>query len=254
MLKQTLITIFLMHLFFNICAQDNFIMNEDNGTNLNVLYRNDASGKIYLTPRGMGFMFRQAKHVTVKTRSYYEVDLQALKHPKEIKTIGTSVTKKRFVYGKLNNVLLLRGALGLQKTIHAKGDIKAVEIRYSYSLGPTFAFAKPYYVKVNRRLSGSYPLPAEQIVKFDADNFTVDSIAGRGGFLKGLEEIKVYPAVTAKFNLSFEYAPYTNLIRAIETGISVDYFPKSLPIMARNNSENLIITLHLGFVFGQKWY
>jgi len=69
-----------------------------------------------------------------------------------------------------------------------------------------------------------------------------------------LAETKIYPGASAKFNLSFEYAPYTNLIRAIETGISLDYFPKALPIMARNPKENFIVTFHVGFVFGSKWY
>ena len=62
------------------------------------------------------------------------------------------------------------------------------------------------------------------------------------------------PGATAKFNLSFEYAPYTNLIRALETGVSVDYFPKAVSLMAKNPSENLLITIHLGFVFGRKWF
>lgn len=144
---------------------------------------------------------------------------------------------------------MLRGALGLQNVLFAKADIKAVEVRYAYSIGPSIAFAKPYYVQLNRKITSQ-----AEIEKFNSDSFTQDSVIGRGGFLYGLDEIKIYPAITAKFNLSFEYAPYTNLIRAIETGISLDYFPKALPIMARNPAENLIFTFHIGFVFGQKWY
>ncbi|MBL7930852.1 MAG: hypothetical protein JNL60_03065, partial [Bacteroidia bacterium] len=70
----------------------------------------------------------------------------------------------------------------------------------------------------------------------------------------GVTEMKFYPGLTAKFNLSFEYAPFTNLIRAIETGVSLDYFPKAVPLMAYNPAENFIVTLHVGFVFGRKWY
>jgi hypothetical protein len=91
-------------------------------------------------------------------------------------------------------------------------------------------------------------------VRFNEDNFTQDSVIGKGAFSKGLAETVIYPGVTGKFNLSFEYASYTDFIRAIETGISIDYFPKALPIMARNPAENIIITLHVGFVFGRKWF
>lgn len=227
----------------------------ENGTTLNVLYRHDVSGKVYVTPRGFGLLFRNGRHVTDKTRSYYEIDIQTLKHPKEVKSQGISEDKKRFVYGKINSVFLLRGGLGLQKVIFHKGDIKAVEVRYSYSIGPTLAFAKPYYVQVYKN---NVPGLRNQttLVKFDTESFSGDSslVVGRAPYSSGTKEMAFYPGVNAKFNLSFEYAPYTNLIRAIETGISLDYFPKALPIMARNPAENFILTLHLGFVFGTKWY
>jgi len=230
-------------------SQDRTISNSENGTNLNVLYRNEASGKIYANTRGFGASFKRAKHVTAKTRSFYEIDAQNLKHSKEVKVSGEAQNRKRFVYGKLNSVFLLRGNIGLQNVIFAKADDKAVEVRYSSSLGATFAFTKPYYVQVVRRFSNN-----EKAVPFDSDSFTQDSVIGRGAFTEGLTEIKVYPGINAKFNLSFEYAPYTNLIRAIETGVSVDYFPKALPIMARNPKENIMVTFHIGFVFGQKWF
>lgn len=225
----------------------------ENGTNYNVLYRHDVSGKIYANTRGYGALLRRSKHITVKTRSYYEIDLQTLRYPKEIKSQGEASEKRRYVYGKLNSVFLLRGSLGLQNVLFQKGDNKAVEVRYSYSIGGILAFSKPYYFQVYTRPS------ARQVdyVKFNTESLNPDSVGriiGRGGYSKGLAEMKVYPGVSAKFNLSFEYAPYTNLIRAIETGVSVDYFPQSLALMAHNPAENIIVSLHVGFVFGRKWY
>lgn len=227
----------------------------ENGTNLNVLYRNEMSGRLFATTRGFGIGFRQGKHVTAKSRSFYEIDLQTLKHPKEVKRTGDAPTKRRYVYGKVNSVMLLRGSVGLQNVIFRKGDHKAVEVRYAYSLGPVLGFAKPYYVQVFKG-SPVFGRSETTMIKYDAENFSQDSgeVVGRGGFLKGLAETKIYPGINAKFNLSFEYAPYSNLIRAIDTGISIDYFPKALPIMARNPAENLIVTLHVGFVFGRKWF
>jgi hypothetical protein len=225
------------------------VIGSEKGTNLNILYRNEAVGKIYANTRGFGVSFRRMKHVTAKTRSFYEIDAQNLKHPKELKVIGDAQERKRFVYGKVNSVLLFRGGLGLQNVIFSKADNKAVEVRYSYSIGPTLALAKPYYVQVLSRTREN-----TESVKFNTESFTQDSVIGRGSFTDGLTEMKIYPGVNAKFNLSFEYAPFTNLVRSIETGISLDYFPKALPIMARNPNENFVITFHVGFVFGQKWF
>ncbi len=235
-------------------AQDKPALTVDEGTNLNVLYRNEGSVQIYANTRGFGGLYRRGRHITAKTRSFWEIDFQSLKHPKEIKVTGSAQDKKRFVYGKLNQVFMLRAAVGMQKVLFAKADNKAVEVRYSYSIGPTLAFAKPYYVQVYRAQNNTGGQVSPDVVKFNSESFTQDSVVGRGSFSDGLPETKVYPGASAKFNLSFEYAPYTNLIRAIETGISLDYFPKALPIMARNPAENLIVTFRVGFVFGSKWY
>lgn len=252
--------IFLLLVFgcaLTMQSQDITTSGYENGTTLNVLYRNDASAKIYANTRGYGLLFRRGKHVNAKTRSYYEIDVQNLRYPKEIRVVGDAVEKRRFVYGKINNVLLLRAAVGLQNTLFAKADNKAVEVRYSYSIGPSIAFAKPYYVQIYKTAAGTSN-PKAALAVFDDSNFTDNNssirVVGRGGFTQGLSETKIYPAITGKFNLSFEYAPYTNLIRAIETGISLDYFPKALPIMARNPAENIVITFHVGFVFGRKWF
>ncbi len=235
-------------------AQENILgAGDENGTNLNILYRNDASGKIYANTRGYGILYRRGRHVTAKSRSFYEIDLQTLRSPKEVKVKGEAQNNKRFIYGKLNSVFLLRGAIGMQNTIFAKADIKAVEVRFSYSLGPLLALAKPYYYQLATGTPSGSSAADPTLVKFNESDFTQDSVIGRGKFSDGLAETRIYPGITGKFNLSFEYAGYTNLIRAIETGISIDYFPKALPIMARNPRENIIITFHVGFVFGKKW-
>jgi len=226
------------------------VVGKQEGSTLNVLYRNDAVGRIYASTRGFGFLYRRGKHITGKTRSFYEIDLQGLKHPKEVKVVGTAENRKRYVYGKLNSVYLLRGDFGMQNVIFSKADYKAIEVRCSYALGPVVALAKPYYYQ----LPNYDPDQQPEEVRFNSESFTQDSVVGKGRFSSGLAETGFYPGINGKFNLSFEYATYTNLIRAIETGISVDYFPKALPIMARNSTENLIITLHVGFVFGKKWY
>jgi hypothetical protein len=248
----SLLTLF-MACVLNAQEQKNIFAGDEEGSKLNVLYRNDASGKIYANTRGLGVSYRRGKHITGKTRSFYEIDFQNLKHPKEIKVSGTAESRKRFVYGKINSVFLLRGGVGMQNVIFQKADEKAVEVRVQYSIGPTLGLAKPYYVQVYRSPSVNNAQSQTEDVRFNEDNFTQDSVIGKGAFSKGLAETVVYPGISGKFNLSFEYAPYTNFIRAIETGVTVDYFPKALPIMARNPGENIIITLHVGFVFGRKW-
>jgi hypothetical protein len=223
---------------------------EKDGSDLNVLYRNEQTFEIYAHTRGYGFLYRRAKHVTFDRKSYFEIDASTLKHPKEIKLTGSDVERKRYIYGKLNSILLVKASVGRQKTIAGKADKKAVEVRYSYSLGPGIAFAKPYYYTTVSHDAST----VNKYRRFNETTFTQDSVIGRAPFSNGLGELSVYPFLAGKFNLSFEYAPYTNLVKAIETGVSVNYFPIKLPTMARNPAEALVITIHVGFVFGKRWY
>ena len=257
MLIRFQITVLFFISSFTLSAQEpNLNGGMENGTNFNILYRHDMSGKAYINTRGYGISFHRGKHVTAHTRSFYEIDLQNIKHPKEIRLQGDAATRKRFIYGKINNVLALRGSIGMQNVLFVKADSKAVEVRYSYSFGPTFAFAKPYYLNVYKKTGRGSSAIKESYIKFDTENFNTDSgvVIGRAPFEKGLNELKIYPGLNAKFNLSFEYAPYTNMIRAIETGVSLDYYPKALPLMAKNPAENFILSLYVAFVFGNKWY
>ncbi len=252
-IKRLLIFLFLFSAKFSFAQLDVFDFGEENGKDLNVLYRNDISVKAYATTRGLGFSFRRGKHITGKKRYFYEGDFQSLRHPKEVRVEGESSARKRFVYGKLNSVYLFRGAVGYQNVIFSKADNKAVEVRYSVTLGPTFAFAKPYYVQVFRSRSSNDRINTDD-VPFNEKTFTTDSVVGRGYFSSGLDKTKILPGLHTKFNLSFEYANYTNLIRAIETGITLDVFPQQLRIMARNPAENVVVTFHVGFVMGRKWF
>ena len=251
--NRLLCAIFLVLGAMQARSQDEGLLDGyDEGTDLNVLYRSDKSVKIYASTWGYGLLYRKAKHVTAKTRSFYEIDFQTLKHPKESRTKGDASTRRTYVYGKLNSTFVLRGGLGKQNVIFGKADLRSVEVRYSYSLGPVLAFAKPYYVQIYKGAGSQKP----ELIRFDDEYFLADTpiVTGRGAYSDGLAEMKVYPGISGKFNLSFEYAPYTNLIRAIETGISVDYYPKALPMMARNQAENIVVALHVGFVIGRKKY
>lgn len=243
---------FLLVLFSSLCFSQSTSQAIANGQDPNVLYRNEMSFGIFAHSRGFGINFMRAKHVTGTRKRLLEVEALNMKHPKEIKVSNNTDNSKRFIYGKLNNILLFRAGVGYQTTIFKRSDRKSVEIRTSYYLGGNLTFAKPSYILVYREtVTGN---KFEESIKYNPEVHTIDSIAGRGPLVDGLNEIKVYPGFYAKANLSFEYAPFSNKVKAIETGVIFDYYPKALPIMAHNPAENFIITLYVGFVFGKKWF
>ena len=235
-----------------ICFSQSTTQALANGQDPNVLYRNEASFGIFAHSRGFGVNYMRAKHVTGTRKRLFEIEALNMKHPKEIRVSNNADNSKRFVYGKLNNILLFRVGGGYQTTVFKRADRKSVEIRTSYYLGGNLTLAKPSYVLIYREsVTGA---KFQESVRYDPAVHTIDSISGKGPLIDGLGEMKVYPGLYAKFNLSFEYAPYSNKVKAIETGVILDYYPKALPIMARNPAENFIVTVYVGFVFGKKWF
>ena len=244
--------IFLLLFLGSLCFSQSTSQAIANGQDPNVLYRNEMSFGVFAHSRGFGLNFMRAKHVTGTRKRLLEIEALNMKHPKEIKVSNNADNSKRFNYGKLNNILLFRAGVGYQTTIFKRADRKSVEIRTAYFVGANVTFAKPNYVLVYRE--GNSGNKFQESVRYDPEVHTIDSISGKGPLLDGLSELKIYPGFYAKANLSFEYAPFSNKVKAIETGVIFDYYPKALPIMANNPAENFIVTLYVGFVFGKKWF
>ncbi len=243
---------FLILFLSSLCFSQSTSQAVASGQDPNVLYRNEMSFGIFVHSRGFGLNFMRAKHVTGTRKQLFEIEALNLKHPKEIKVSNSADNSKRFIYGKLNNILLFRVGVGYQTTIFKRSDRKSVEIRTSYYLGGNLTFAKPNYILVYRE--GNTGNKFQESVRYNPAIHTIDSISGKGPLVDGLVEMKIYPGLYAKINLSFEYAPFSNKVKAIETGVIFDYYPKALPIMAQNPAENFIVTLYVGFVFGKKWF
>ena len=66
--------------------------------------------------------------------------------------------------------------------------------------------------------------------------------------------MSVYPGGYAKFALSFEYADRYNGIKAIETGATLDVYPRVLPMMAFNKKQQVFASLYLKMIWGKKWF
>ncbi len=251
MLRRVLYS-FLWLLAFDSCFAQSTSQAIESGQDPNVLYRNELSFGMFAHSRGLGINVIRGKHVTGTRKRLMEIEALNLKHPKELKFTNKTDNSKRFVYGKLNSLLAFRVGVGYQTTIFKRMDRKSVEIRTAYFVGGNITFAKPNYILVYREtITGN---KFQESIKYNPEIHTIDSVFGKGPMLDGLAEMKVYPGFYAKANLSFEYAPFSNKVKAIETGVILDYYPKAIPIMAHNPAENFIVTLYVGFVFGKKWF
>lgn len=260
MFKNSFVFIFLTIFSFEVGAQElkDDLTRLQSGEDVNVLYRNEASFGIFAhTAGGFGLAYRRGQHVTGKRKRMFELEAQNFKHPKEIKIVNPNAANaKGYIYGKLNSILIIRSGVGYQNVIYQKSDKKSVEIRWSYFLGATLAFAKPVYLEVRHEssISGGYPNYTTERYVPGSYNDTIDHVYGKASFFKGIDKTKIYPAGYAKLALSFEYADRYNGIKAIETGAVVDVYPYAIPMMAYNKKQEVLISLYIKFVWGKKWF
>lgn len=254
MYKRILGFLFIYVFSFQLSAQQlkDDLTRLQSGEDVKVLYRHEASFGVFMhSAGGFGIAYRRGEHVTAKRKRMFEIEASNFKHPKEFKSVNSYyANSKGFIYGKLNSVLLIRPGVGFQNILYQKSDKKSVEIRYSYFVGATLAFAKPVYLEIKKGNNPSIPTTE----RYDPEIHKQEDIFGKAPFFKGIDKTSIYPAGYAKLALSFEYADRYNALKAIETGAVVDVYPKALPLMAFNKKQQVFVSLYLKIIWGKKWF
>lgn len=229
-------------------AQQSQLYEED----VSLMYRNEATIGINLHSNGWGANFRKGKHLTGYKKRFWEIETVSMHHPKEIKT-SYNDNGKEFIYGKLNSLLLLRSGMGIQKTISSKGDRTGIEIRYNYAGGLSLGIAKPIYLYVSAQgMDSKITIEKSAPSKYLQDS-TYQNIIGEAEFSYGMNELALHPGIYGRFGLTFEYGAYDTDVKAIETGIAVDAFPKVIPLMALTTNRNVYFSFYISLLLGRKW-
>ncbi|MEE4214015.1 MAG: hypothetical protein V2I34_03045 [Bacteroidales bacterium] len=214
-----------------------------------VFYRNERTVGINLNSNGFGISYREGKRLDFLNKRIIDIDLNIIKHPKEVKLSNPWVqTSGSFVYGKQNEVYSIRGALGHQHEMFRKMDLGGVSVRYFYSGGISLALAKPIYYNVLYYTPAStYQIKQE---KFTADIIDPSYIYNKASFFKGVSETKVYPGLSGKAGFSFEYSKEDKVIHSLELGTSFEAYTRKLPIMATDDNRAVFLTLFVSYRIG----
>ena len=217
----------------------------------NILLTREHSFYGLLHSNGWGFGFRKGLNKDYFKKQMFEVEFVEMRSPKETRT--SNYGQRSFFYGKINACYILRSGVGYQHLLNQKPYWGGVEVRYFYYLGAEIAIAKPVYLKV-ASASGTGPDgPYYKTERSDPETQSIGSIFGRGSFFKGINQIKPYGGIYAKFGFNFEFGSYNTELKAVEAGIIIDYNPKAVPIMAYNKNSNIIPNVYISYHFGKRY-
>jgi hypothetical protein len=250
-LASILIPVFL--LFFSVEKMTAQVTLEDieyDSIAEKILLKKEYSVGIIAHNLGFGLNLRIGRNKTYFNTRIIQIEVVSMKHPKQIRVINPYYyNSKSYVYGKMNQVYMLRAGYGFKKLLNRKPYWGGVELRLFYLGGVSLAFAKPIYLYF---WDETYSFIQEE--RYDPDNFYHSSeyIYGRAPFVSGLGQIKVYPGIFAQAGLNFEFGVQNSKIRALEGGVTLEYFPQAIPIMAYNPAQNFFPTVYLNFHLGKR--
>jgi hypothetical protein len=248
-----LIGLFIFLFISNIAFSQSAQQALDAGQDVNVMFRNEATGGLFAHSRGFGANFRRFWHRTGKLKTLIEIEGTNMSNPKEI-SIKSYESGKSYKYGKMYGLFLLRVGAGIQRTLYEKAERKSIEVRMIYTIGGLLCFAKPYYVEV------AYPdptNPAGYTTKneaYDPSIHNQNNIIGGGPFYDGLQSLKVRAGLYSKLGFSFEFGRRVNFIKGIEVGVVLDVLPDAIQAYAFKNAEMFYVTPYVAFIFGKRWF
>jgi len=217
-----------------------------------ILLRKEWSIGVIASSKGVGMGYRYGKHVTGYKKRMLEAEINTMKHPKEIKTISPFENAKSYVYGKLNNLFIIRTGIGIQKIINNKPIEGGIEVRYFYYGGINLSITKPIYLYILNFSPSSSSTYIYTLEKYNPNEHFTDNIFGRGPFIKGFNELSFYPGLYIKGGINFEYSQDDKNLNVLEMGICTDFSPKPIKMMAFNKSNNYFISLYLSLNFGKR--
>jgi hypothetical protein len=211
-----------------------------------IFWRNERSIGLLLNSDGGGILYRELRQTKPSKRYFIEGGMDLLKDPKEKRT--STYTPSSFVFGKLNSTWTLKAGFGYQQEIFHKRDLGGVSISWYAGAGPAVTFAKPIYYQVITEVVGNTYYYEEQ--KFDVAIHQLGDIAGKAPFVKGFDEIKLYPGFYTHAGFNFEYSKSDKLTHSLEVGFSFSGFNKKIPIMANDNNKQFFPAFYVSYRIG----
>ena len=262
-MKRFILALFFFFFLSEIASsQDTFQPKQLDEPNKGVIYNKEwtVDFKLHTNGFAVGANFGTLK--TYYLTRFYHFSLGEIKHEKENRSNldrsnASGRISRSFIYGKQNNLYLLRSGIGEKRYLSEKARRKGVAIGLSYEGGVTLGLVKPYYLELLSTENNNSPFTSTVSVKYSEevhDDFLDPwNIFGSSGWTKGFSELSIAPGGHAQAAVHIDWGAFDQYVKAIEAGIMVDFFFKKIPIMVpadgvQNHSlfVNLFVNLQLG--------
>ncbi|MEZ4920607.1 MAG: hypothetical protein R2792_16010 [Saprospiraceae bacterium] len=249
-------TILICCLFLSTIASAQFA-EEPKG----VIYNKETALNLKITTnRGFAPGLEWGRLKTYYKTQYMYANLGEIHHPKEQRQSADPTISRSFrpyVFGKQNNLYVLRAGWGAKRYYTEKAKYKGVAVGMSYSFGPTLGLMKPYYLALRRPSPdnpGNSRIVSEKYTEDNASIFLDNTrILGAMAFTKGFSELSVVPGGSASLALHLDWGAFDEMIKAVEIGAMLDVFAKKTPILVSDDqNRQIFLNFFVNFQFGKR--
>jgi len=214
------------------------------------ILKKENSGFMEFRSNGWGFGYRTGKFKTGYKKKTWDFSFSVVKDIKQYKVPPISGSfGSRYYYGKMIHFYNFKALYGLQSVVTTKPYWGGVEIRKFLFSGLNIGVGVPIYVYVYNFDDGG----GVSLERFDPVKHDYQDIYNKGPFSKGLKDAIVYPSLSFKGGINVEYGLMSQITKVIEVGGTIDIYPIPVQIMALKNPSYALISIYVGFHFGQRY-
>lgn len=207
------------------------------------------SSNIHLSDRGYGFGMSLHETSNARINSIYELLFIGLRDNKEIKIsnvdmVNTTLTPGAFVYGKVNQFIMMRAGYGKEISLARRPDRNSIGVLWSTSIGLNIGMQSPVFIDYYTPGQNDYDFLT---VKYNPSIHERPNIIQSHSFFKGLSEVKLLPGIYTKQALVLEFGSYSYAPNRIEAGFILDTYFARPEIMYGRKHAPVFISFYVSF-------
>ena len=221
-------------------------------------YNRDSRSLVFmLNSNGYSAGFRFSKRIDGFRSRLIDIDLAWVSHPKEQRVSSLYPNQSKFVFGKLNQLMVARLGYGRQKELFGTFAASGIAINFYYTAGVSIALLKPVYYDIVKDViidnNGNVIQIIHESETFDKETvLNPGQIYSGGSFFDGFDEIDPVVGFYVKAAVSFDINKKFKAINALEIGAILEVFHKELALMEHTKHQQYLLTMFVAYRFGKK--
>lgn len=230
----------------NVLAQNQAI------TEPQLFYSKRVQLGLNLNTSGLGGInFKYGWHKTGRIKNILDTEIARVRHPKETRIYGASENPQEYTYGRLNMAFFVRTGFGQTIALAERPYKNAVGLNFNYAFGLNTALLKPIYLDIFKAYAGENSRGFVKAERYDPAIHNDQSlIYGNSSFFEGIGNTKAMFGGYTRASLSVEWGAYPDEFHTLEAGVTLDVFPKALPLMAYEPDTRYFLLFFVGYSFG----